>query len=239
MSLIFNATARANRKAVTAVPWRRRALFGTIFVLASLIFTGFGHVSILRGIASFLVVEDSLEPAAAIVALNGRMPFREIEAAKLHNAGWAPVLVIVKGWHLAHSKDLQDLGLPIDEAWKVGREVILRQGVPPTAIVLLKDQPSGTLGELQSVARALTSTDLPVILVTSAVHTRRVRATWEHVTRGQSRPIVRVASDDPFDPERWWQQPGFFWAVVHEYLGLINYYAGFPLSGRAALNQSQ
>jgi hypothetical protein len=38
-----------------------------------------------------------------------------------------------------------------------------------------------------------------------------------------------VATGDPFDSERWWHERSFVLAVVREYLGLINYYAGFPI----------
>ena len=58
-------------------------------LLAGLLLVGFAHVPILREIASFLITEDSLQPAAAIVALGGDPPFREMEAAKLYRAGWA------------------------------------------------------------------------------------------------------------------------------------------------------
>jgi uncharacterized SAM-binding protein YcdF (DUF218 family) len=208
-------------------------------LLAGVLSVGFFHVSILRQIGSFLIVEDSLEPAAAIIVLNGGMASREIEAARIYNAGWAPVVVIVRGSYPAHSQDLQDLGLPIEEAWKVSREVLIRQGVPTSAILVLRDEPSGTLGELQTVARALSPKDRPAILVTSAFHTRRTRLTWEYVSQGRSRGIVRAVGRDSFDPTQWWQQGGFAWSVAHEYLGLINYYAGFPISGRGALNQSQ
>jgi len=69
-----------------------------------------------------------------------------------------------------------------------------------------------------------------VILVTSTFHTRRARLTWKYVTAGRSQAIVRAASGDPFDPDRWWQQRRFALSVVREYLGLINYYAGFPVT---------
>ena len=76
---------------------------------------------------------------------------------------------------------------------------------------------------------ALRSKDAPVILVTSKYHTRRVRLTWNYVTNGRSRAIVRAAAQDPFDPARWWRERRFVLAVVREYLGLVNYYAGFTV----------
>ena len=56
-------------------------------LLAGMLLVGVAHVPILREVAAFLIIEDSLEPAAAIVALGGVPPFREIEAARLYRAG--------------------------------------------------------------------------------------------------------------------------------------------------------
>jgi uncharacterized SAM-binding protein YcdF (DUF218 family) len=200
--------------------------------LAGVLSVGFFHIQILREIASFLIVEDSLEPAAAIIVMNGGMPDREIEAARIYSAGWAPVVVVVKGAHMAHSKQLQDLGLPIEEAWKVSREVLIRQGVPPSAILILKDEPAGTLGELQTVVAALRPKDEPAILVTSTFHTRRTRLSWDYVSQGRSRGIVRAAGRDAFDPTQWWHKQPVVLAAAREYLGILNAYAGFPVSAR-------
>ena len=49
----------------------RRKLGCGGMLLASIALVGFAHVPIPREIASFLIIEDSLAPAAAIVALGG------------------------------------------------------------------------------------------------------------------------------------------------------------------------
>ena len=90
---------------------RPRALWLGAVVLAAIVLVGFAHASLFRGVASFLIVEDPLEPAAAIVALGGHLPFREMEAARLYRAGWAPEVVIVRGARREEWKALQDLEL--------------------------------------------------------------------------------------------------------------------------------
>jgi len=198
-------------------------------LLAGMLLVGVAHVPILREVAAFLIVEDALEPGAAIVALGGEPPFREMEAARLYRAGWAPRVVIVRGARREELKALQNMGIEVGERWELSREVLIRQGVPASAILVPKDEAEGTLEELQTVVRALGSKNTPVILVTSKYHTRRTRLTWDHVTDGRSRGIVRASSQDPFDPSRWWRERRFVLSVVREYLGLINYYAGFPV----------
>ena len=206
-----------------------RTLWCGGLLLVSIALVGIAHVPILREVAAFLIIEDSLEPAAAIVALGGDPPFREMEAARLYHAGWAPRVVVVRGARREESKTFQDLGIEVGERWELSREVLIRQGVPASAILVPKEEAEGTLEELQLVHRALGSKDAPVILVTSKYHTRRTRLTWHHVTEGRSRGIVRSSGQDPFDPSRWWRERRFVSSVVHEYLGFINYYAGFPV----------
>ena len=208
---------------------KSRTLWCGVVLLASILLVGFAYVPILREVASFLIIEDSLEPAAAIVPLGGQIPFREIEAARLYHAGWAPLVVIVPGARREEERALHDLQIEVSEPWELSREVLLQQGVPASAILVPKEDAEGTLEELQVVHRALGSNNAPVILVTSKFHTRRTRLTWDHVTASRSRAIVRSASRDPFNPGRWWRERRFILSVVREYLGLINYYAGFPV----------
>ena len=194
----------------------------------------FGYAPLLRGIAGFLVVEDSLEPASVIVVLGGQVPFREMEAARLYRAGWAPRVVMVRPSRREQQQALQKLGVAVQEGWELSHEVLIRLGVPPSAILVSKEEADGTLEELQIVAQTLKPNGTPVILVTSKYHGRRVRLTWHYVTRGESRGIVRLASQDPFEPDRWWWERYSSLSVVREYLGLLNYYSGFPIPGHKA-----
>jgi uncharacterized SAM-binding protein YcdF (DUF218 family) len=206
-------------------------LFQCVAVLvAGLLLAAFASGPMLRGIALFLIVEDPLERAATIVPLGGQTPFREIEAAKLYRAGLAPHVLVVRSAPSAEFEALRELGFKERQEWELRREVLIQQGVPASAISVLTTMAGGTLEELQAVYRAMTSKDAPVILVTSKFHTRRTRLTWQYVTAGKSPPIVRAATDDPFDPNHWWQRRSFALSVVREYLGLINYYTRFAVA---------
>ena len=108
--------------------------------------------------------------------------------------------------------------------------MLLKKGVPSSAIIVPKGRAEGTLEELKLAFNTVGPVTLPVILVSSKFHTRRVRLTWNYITHGESTAIVRAAEGDPFDPARWWRERRFVSSVVREYLGLINYYAGFPVA---------
>jgi len=208
----------------------RRVLWGGGVLLAAMLLVVFAHVPILRALGSFLIIEDPLRPAAAIVALGGQTPFRETEAARLFAQGWAPKLIVVPGALWEEQQALSELGIKIPDAWEISREVLLKKGVPSSAIIISKGRAEGTLEELKLAFNTIGRGNKPVILVSSKFHTRRVRLTWGYVTRGESASIIRAAVGDPFDPARWWRERRFILSVVREYLGLINYYAGFPVA---------
>ena len=171
----------------------RRNLIAVL--LAALVVAGVGYTPLLRGVANFLVVEDSLRPAAAIVALGGQTPFREMEAARLYRSGFATRVFIVREAPNAESDALKQLGVKKPQTWELARAVLIQQGVPPEAIVIPKDEAIGTLEELQAAYAALEQKEAPVILVTSKYHTRRTRLTWHYVTavvrkRSSARPAA-------------------------------------------------
>jgi len=198
----------------------RPALWWTAGILALALLNWWSYAALLNWIAGLLIVDDALRPASAIVVLGGGPSFRALEAAELYRAGWAPRIIATGAVN-----------------WD--RDVLLGAGVPPSAIVLTHGTPRDTLEELQTVSRLVTAHSEPVILVTSKVHTRRTRLIWRYVTGQAASGIVRSARRDPFDPSQWWRERRLADDVVHEYLSLLNYCLGFPVSPRHAVNSGQ
>lgn len=213
--------------------WRsRRALRYCVVLIGIVVLFGLGFLPLLRVMGSFLVVEHRLRPAAAIVVLGGQPPFREIEAARLFTQGWAPKVIVIRAALWEEQEALSKLGVRVPEGWETGRDVLLKKGVPFSAIIVSESRAEGTLEELKLAFKAIDPGSKPVILVSSKYHARRVSLTWNYVSRGESASIVRAAEGDPFDPLRWWGERRFILSVVREYLGLINYYTGFPVAAR-------
>ncbi len=132
-------------------------------------------VGVLR-LGLFLVVADPLQPSDAIFVLEGKTPAREVEAAALYRRGLAPRIVV------AHARDPMPLarrlsGEPTPQERAV--RALAHLGVPPEAVVRLTREAENTQQELAAdfeYARA--QGFRRVILVTSPVHTRRVRVIW-------------------------------------------------------------
>jgi len=181
------------------------------------------------GIGRWLVVEDPLVKARAIAVLSGRMPLRAIEAAKLYRQGYAREI-----W-LIHSSDpgetLEAMGIRYAGEEYYNTRVLIHEGVPPESIHVLDTPIVNTVDEIKLISAALDrEKDRSVILVTTKVHTRRVRLLWRKLASKQTRAIARAASDDPFDPRHWWRTSSDVLDVVREVLGLLNAWAGLPLT---------
>ncbi len=195
------------------------AIIGGGLILAIVMFFGVGR---------WLVVEDPLGKAKAIAVLSGRMPLRAIEAAKLYREGYAPEI-----W-LTHSTEpgesLKAMGIPFAGEDFYNIRVLMHEGVPADAIHVLEPPIDNTVDEINAIASSLArEKDHTVIIVTTKVHTRRVRLLWSRLASGRGHVIVRAASQDPFDPRRWWRNTGDALDVVREVLGLFNAWAGLPL----------
>jgi uncharacterized SAM-binding protein YcdF (DUF218 family) len=181
------------------------------------------------GVGRWLVVEDPVGNARAIAVLSGRMPVRALEAAKLYRQGYAPEV-----W-LTHTSEpgesLKAMGISFEGEEVYSTRVLIHEGVPAGAIHVLETPIVNTADEVRVISGALErENNRSVILVTSKPHTRRVRLLWRKLAPSDCHAIVRAASDDPFDPRHWWRSTGDALDVVREVLGLMNAWAGLPLT---------
>ena len=191
---------------------------------------------ILAGIYAFfhaglwLVREDPLEKSQVIVVLSGGLPDRALAAAQIYRDGFARDIWLTQP--LQPGASMEDLHLPYAGEEQYNRMVLTGQGVRLGDIRLLTPRILNTADELRTVAEALDQQPgARAIVVTSRAHTRRVRALWRKLSPGdRGRLLVRASTEDPFDAEHWWRTTNDALTVVREYLGLLNAWAGLPLS---------
>jgi uncharacterized SAM-binding protein YcdF (DUF218 family) len=203
---------------------RRRALIAlAVFVLLSvLIVLAFLHVG------QWLVVEDPIAPANAIVVLSGGLPERAMEAARIYRRGMAPEVWISPP--VSPADALAKLNIHFLGEDFYNQQILLAMGVPPLAMRVLDQPAENTEFEVDEIAADLRAERFTtVIIVTSKPHTRRVRAIWKRRAGPGLRLIVRYADQDPYDGAHWWRHTRDALDVVREVLGLLNAWAGFPL----------
>jgi uncharacterized SAM-binding protein YcdF (DUF218 family) len=194
-------------------------LLSSFLALALFVFLNLGH---------WLVAENPLEKASAIAVLSGRMPSRALEAARVYKQGYAP-----KVW-LTYSREPGDtlgkLSVPYTGEDSYDKQILMKQGVPESAIQVLDPPIVNTADEMRTVGAALRKEQQhTVIIVTSKVHTRRTHALWNRLAGQDGKAIIHAVSDDSFDPAHWWKTTGDALDVVREILGLLNVWAGLPL----------
>jgi len=212
------ATILPNPRRVPRVmfwPWA----LSSLLVLGIYAFINLGH---------WLDREDPLQKAAAIAVLSGKMPDRALEAAKLYQQGYAPQVWL--SYSVEPGATLERYGVPFAGEETYNRLLLLKQGVPESAIRVLDPPIVNTADEMHTFGLALRNENVHrIIIVTSKLHTRRTAALWRLISRKDGEALVHGVSTDAPVISRWWANTGSALDVVREVLGLLNAWAGLPL----------
>jgi uncharacterized SAM-binding protein YcdF (DUF218 family) len=178
---------------------------------------------ILTGIANYLIIEDKLQPADAIVLLNGDFDTRPFRAAELYMQGLAPVIVIAR----VKNTPVINLNLvPNDTDISAG--VMEKLGVPPEKIIILPalGGTASTFEEAVAVKHYVEANPVQrIILVTSVFHTRRVRWIFDKALAGSSVTLeMAPVSYVDFDQTNWWKNETGLITLNNEYIKLVYYF---------------
>lgn len=205
--------------------------FGSLrrLVLAAASFIGIAavlwvaRVPILTGIASFLTVEDIIEPGDVILMFPGEANTRPTRVAELYDAGLAPTIVIPR----VENPDGDTLGV-MPNMTDAAAVVMQRLGVPRDAIVVLKT-PGGstsTRDDVRIFREYVERHDVRrVIAVTSMYHTRRARWALRRALDGLSVDIMMAPAPElGFSESDWWQSEDGLITYFQEYLKWVHNY---------------
>jgi uncharacterized SAM-binding protein YcdF (DUF218 family) len=204
---------------------RRRALLVLLVLLLA-----FGIFAV-RNLGHWLIRQDALEHADAIVVLSGALPYRAEGAAGIFNQGYAPDVWI--SLSAGPQKELQQMGIHFVGEEEYDRDVVTHLGVPASHVSIFPEEIVNTEEEIAEIAKMMRAQGKhTVIIVTSPQHTRRVRALWKAIASQDLKAIVRAAPTDPFDADHWWRNSRDSLAVARETLGLMNVWFGLPVRPR-------
>ncbi len=200
---------------------RNIALIVVVVVCAAGVFA-FG------GAGRWLVREDTLGPADAIVVLSGGLPVRADEAARIYVRGYAHEVWITRPESPA--ADLSEMGIQYTGEESYSRQILIHFDVPDANIRVLPAIVVNTEQEIEEISGEMRREGkTSVIIVTSPPHTRRVSTLWRKLVGESPRAIVRAAPLDSFDADHWWRDTHDALSVVREMLGLMNAWAGLPV----------
>jgi len=192
-------------------------LAGTGALLALLLLTG-----------RFLHVEDPLGPADAILVFSGTFADSPLEAADLYRAGYAPLIVLTREAPDGGQRWLAQHAVSFPDRADLARDLLVRLGVPPGALLVpatFVDHTSDEAAVFASLIRARHWHR--VIAVTSRMHTRRARLALRRAIGNPDVAVLIHASHyDDSDPAHWWRRRSDVRAFTIEVQKYVAYWIG-------------
>ena len=176
-------------------------------------------------VADWLRLADRPQKADAILVLGGSFT-RPFQAAELYRQGLARKIYISVVAREEQLRLLDVEGVPYPREEVIVRQVLLKKGVPASAIEYFGKDSISTADEAQA-ARALFAQRTPTLLVvSSAYHLRRARIIFSDALPAADIRMI-ATSYDPF-PSSWWKDQSAARNVLLE-LAKISFY---QLGGR-------
>lgn len=178
-------------------------------------------------LGSWLVVEDPLEKADAILVLGGTRFERPLEAVDLYNAGWAPRVFLMRQIADYGERALIERGIAYPREVDEQIDVMTRLGVPKSAITVLNE--AGSTADEAMHLRELAARVHPssVIIVTSKQHTRRARLVMQRrVADMNIKIIMRYSRYDRANTDQWWRERATLRFTLFESQRLLAYWVG-------------
>jgi uncharacterized SAM-binding protein YcdF (DUF218 family) len=178
-------------------------------------------------LGAWLVVEDPLQTADAIIVLGGTMFDRPLESVELHKAGWAPRVYLFRQVADFAETQLMARGVPYMREVDIQVDVLRRLGVDPQAIHVLNE--AGSTAEEASLLVELAAREkfARVIIITSKQHTRRARLVMTRRLDDLGvQVIMRASRYDRSDVDRWWENRSTLRFTLFETQRLFGYWIG-------------
>lgn len=188
-----------------------------LFGVAAYIF----HSPILNSVATFLIVEDSLQKADAMFVLSGSGYVRGNEAAKIFRKGFVPKIVCTGG-----NPEIEFMAFGIDTLESdLTVANIRRLGVPDSAIVEIREDTS-TREEAAIILSYCQQNNLKqIIVLSSLIHTRRINSVFrKKFEEAGIKLIVRGAHMEDAPKIPWWQDEESMIEVNNEWMKTFCYW---------------
>lgn len=147
---------------------------------------------------------DYFEPprkADLLVVLGGRYS-RPLYAADLYKQGLAPEIWLARIYRPPADLKVVSLGVDLPAEEEVDREILLKSGVPASAIRLYGTRVMSTANEALALSRAVETRGKTVLVLTSRYHARRAKWIFRSALKGAD----IVVSATPYEEftRRWW-----------------------------------
>jgi uncharacterized SAM-binding protein YcdF (DUF218 family) len=198
---------------------KRLIRWGVCFSLLSILYLC--RAPILCGIGFWLINEDKLEKAQAIVILGGNSFERAPMVKKIFKKNTGATIYCTGNYV---SPQFKSLGLNITEAQNSER-YLMKLGVPDSCIKVI-NYGTSTMEEAAILKRIATKNNYKkLIIVTSMFHTGRVHKYFNRIFSGsKTKLIVRGAYPLNYSINKWWHSEEGLLFVNNEYVKSFYYW---------------
>lgn len=165
----------------------------------------------------FLIRQDAIVPADAILVLGGGSGERTQQGVALYQQKFAPLLIIsAENNHSLYSQTFQ---------WaKAARGLAAAGGVPEGRILLIETSTSTRDDALLSKELCVRRGIRSLIIVSEPYHTRRAWWTFKKAYRGTDiRLMVYPVQQSWYTRSGWWHSEEGFLSTVNEYVKIVYY----------------
>jgi len=172
-------------------------------------------------VGEWLVVDDPLRRADAIVILGGGGRGRVEEAARLFHSDYA-------SWVVVTNTEMDYPGIRADQA-TLNRREALWQGIPEKSILVAPGFATTTYEEALSVKQLAEARYWRrLIIVTDPFHTRRAHLIYSKILKDTDIDIImRPVTQHWYHPDTWWQTASGLRETWTEFLKLLLHEIGY------------
>ncbi len=201
----------------------RRRRWGLRFLVALALLVVIGLLvgpRLLGFLGRYLITEDPLDKADAIVVLSEPM-----EAAELYRAGWAPRVILSDSQKPAGYYELAARGLRLPSGLEGRERVVEFLGVDRGAVDRIEQDFGSTLELACGVVRHARSRRYrTLIVVTDQFHTTEAAKVLALLSDGDPRTIVRPSRYTIVRDGRWWRSRAAARDLLFKYEDLLDYW---------------
>jgi uncharacterized SAM-binding protein YcdF (DUF218 family) len=198
----------------------RKAVIALVIVLALGSAAYAFRRPLLTSYANWWVINEPVQKGDAILVLGGGLQYRTFAAANLYHAGVAPRILISS----AEPSPTDELGLTIKES-ELMRQVLLKQRVPASAILMIGSNVTSTVEETLALrAWAMTNHVKRVLIPTEQPYTRRTQFIFRKNLAGSgAEPVITAIVPKKYQTTNWWGSEEGLIAFQNEFVKYLLY----------------
>jgi uncharacterized SAM-binding protein YcdF (DUF218 family) len=200
----------------------------SVILITTLVIVLTGLLLIMRNAGTWLVKNDTLHQADAMIMLMGSIPDRVLQTADLYQQHHAPKLIIVQESMGAY-RQLEARGASIISTTQQCRDASIALGIPADSFIILPGDARSTQQEatiIREYLKAHKAIDT-ITLVTSSDHSRRASMIFEKAFSAQGMKVVVQSCPSKYTSytgKGWWKNKEGIQTVLMEYMKMGNFW---------------